>query len=137
MSCRAMTSLPTRARTDADSSARLVLHDNTNLLLGPASTIKLDRFVYSGPKEPGAIAVSFVKGALRFATGDADKKAYVISTPTASLGVRGTILKIDFLIDIQRLSCCSTKRRSPARAKPSDKQCLTLTDPNQVRGNHS
>ena len=81
-------------RTDADSSARLVLRDNTNLLLGPSSSIKLDRFVYSGPSQPGAIAVNLVKGALRFATGDADKKAYVISTPTAALGVRGTVLKI-------------------------------------------
>ena len=81
-------------RTDANSSARLVLRDNTNLLLGPSSSIKLDRFVYSGPSQPGAIAVNLVKGALRFATGDADKKAYVISTPTAALGVRGTVLKI-------------------------------------------
>ena len=60
-------------RTDADSSARLVLRDNTNLLLGPSSAIKLDRFVYAGPSQPGAIAVNLVKGALRFATGDADK----------------------------------------------------------------
>jgi ferric-dicitrate binding protein FerR (iron transport regulator) len=81
-------------RTDAESSARLVLRDNTNLLLGPSSSIKLDRFVYAGPSQPGAIAVNLVKGALRFATGDADKKAYLISTPTAALGVRGTVLKI-------------------------------------------
>ena len=81
-------------RTDASSSAKLVLLDSTNLSLGPSSAIKLDRFVYAGANQPGAITVNLVKGALRFATGDADKRAYIINTPTATLGVRGTILKI-------------------------------------------
>ena len=118
--------------TDADSSARLILLDNTNLLLGASSSIKLDSFVYAGPKQPGAIAVSFVTGALRFATGDADKKAYVISTPTASLGVRGTVLKIIsdqsttfVLLDEGGALVCTRK----GGAK---KKCLTLTDPGQV-----
>jgi len=119
-------------RTDADSSARLILRDNTNLLLGPSSSIKLDRFVYSGPSQPGAIAVNLVKGALRFATGDADKKAYVISTPTAALGVRGTVLKIvstptDTLVLLDEggsLVCM--------RADPKKKRCLELTEPGQV-----
>ena len=120
-------------RTDADSSARLILRDNTNLLLGPSSSIKLDRFVYSGPSQPGAIAVNLVKGALRFATGDADKKAYVISTPTATLGVRGTVLKIlstsptdtFVLLDEGGTLVCM-------RTDPKKKHCLQLTEPGQV-----
>jgi hypothetical protein len=118
-------------RTDADSSARLVLRDNTNLLLGPSSSIKLDRFVYAGPSQPGAIAVNLVKGALRFATGDADKKAYVIATPTAALGVRGTVLKIVstpsktfVLLDEGGAIACT---RIAAK-----RHCLQLTEPNQV-----
>jgi hypothetical protein len=34
------------------------------------------------------------KGTLRFITGDASKRAYTIWTPTAAIGVRGTILRI-------------------------------------------
>jgi hypothetical protein len=118
-------------QTDADSSARLILRDNTNLLLGPNSSIKLDRFVYDGPSQPGAIAVNLVKGALRFATGDADKKAYVISTPTAALGVRGTVLKIVadgtktlVLLDEGGAIACTHKAEK--------KKCLELTEEGQV-----
>ena len=81
-------------RTNTDSNAKLVLNDSTSLSIGPSSSIKLDRFVYAGPSQPGKIALNFAKGALLFATGNAAKEAYSITTPTAALGVRGTILKI-------------------------------------------
>jgi hypothetical protein len=81
-------------RSGADSKARLLLNDNTNVTVGPGSTVKLDEFVYSGPKQPGTIAVNMTKGTLRFITGDASKRAYTILTPTAAIGVRGTILRI-------------------------------------------
>ena len=81
-------------RTGTESVAKLVFLDNTNLAMGPLSSIKLDRFVYSGENSTGSIAFNLAKGAFRFATGNADKKAYTITTPTATIGVRGTILEI-------------------------------------------
>jgi ferric-dicitrate binding protein FerR (iron transport regulator) len=81
-------------RTDVDSTAKIVLVDATSLSIGPSSSIKIDRFVYSGAGQHGAIALNLAKGVFRFVTGDADKAAYTITTPTATLGVRGTILKI-------------------------------------------
>ena len=78
----------------ADSKASLVLHDNSNVTVGPGSTIKLDDFVYSGPTQHGAIALSMTKGTLRFTAGDANKRAYTIWTPTAVIGVRGTSLRM-------------------------------------------
>ena len=41
------------------------------------------------------LTVNLAKGVFRFTTGALDKKAYTISTPTASIGVRGTVLDID------------------------------------------
>jgi FecR protein len=82
-------------QSGADSKARLLLEDNTNVSIGPGSTVKLDNFVYSGPKRPGTIALNLGKGTLRFVTGDASKRAYTIYTPTAAIGVRGTILRIE------------------------------------------
>jgi len=38
-------------RTMADSSAKFVLKDSTNLILGPSSTLKLDRAVFSNEIE--------------------------------------------------------------------------------------
>jgi hypothetical protein len=78
----------------ADSKANLVLNDSSNVTIGPGSTIKLDDFVYSGPKQYGTVAVSVTNGTLRFTTGDANKRAYTIWTPTAAIGVRGTSLRL-------------------------------------------
>jgi hypothetical protein len=82
-------------RTGADSLAKLIFLDSTNLAVGPTSRVLLDRFVYEG--DPGAekVAVGLAKGLFRFTTGTLDKKAYTITTPTAAIGVRGTVLDID------------------------------------------
>ena len=82
-------------RTAADSDARFVLRDDTNLSLGPGSTLKLDRTVFDDPKA-GDIAIKLTQGVFRFVTGHSEKEAYVISTPLATIGVRGTTL--DFLV---------------------------------------
>ncbi len=82
-------------RTGSDSLAKLIFLDSTNLAVGPTSRVVLDRFVYEG--DPGAekVAVGLAKGLFRFTTGTLDKKAYTITTPTAAIGVRGTVLDID------------------------------------------
>jgi hypothetical protein len=84
-------------RTKADSSAKFVLRDSTNLLLGPNSTLKLDRAVFSSEKGVGDIAVKLTLGSFRFITGNLAKESYAINTPLATLGIRGTTL--DFLVE--------------------------------------
>ena len=80
-------------RTAADSDARFVLRDDTNLMLGPSSTLKLDRTVFDDPKA-GDIAIKLTLGAFRFVTGNSNKEAYEIKTPIVTMGVRGTTLDI-------------------------------------------
>src|SRR5438105_10977491 len=60
-------------RTATDSDARLVFRDDTNLSLGPGSTLKLDRTVFDDPK-PGDIAIKLTQGAFRFVTGNSNKE---------------------------------------------------------------
>jgi hypothetical protein len=81
-------------RTGADSAARLVMSDSTNLSLGPSATIKLDRTVFNDEHSYRDIAIRLTTGAFRFVTGHSDKTAYKITTPLATIGVRGTILDI-------------------------------------------
>src|SRR5476651_499763 len=81
-------------RTAADSDAKFVLRDDTNLSLGPGSTLKLDRAVFSGETSAGDIAVKLSTGAFRFITGHSSKESYKIVTPLATIGVRGTTLDI-------------------------------------------
>ncbi len=82
-------------RTGADSTAKLVFLDSTNLAVGPTSRVTLDQFVYAGEVNGQKMTVNLVRGIFRFTTGALDKRAYEVSTPTAAIGVRGTVLDID------------------------------------------
>src|SRR5665647_2131676 len=81
-------------RTGLDSAARLVMADSTNLSLGPNATIKLDRTVFNDEHTYRDIAIRLTTGAFRFVTGHSQKTAYKITTPLATIGVRGTELDI-------------------------------------------
>jgi hypothetical protein len=80
--------------TGSDSTSKLVFLDSTNLAIGPISRVVLDRFVYDGGETAQTVAVKLTKGLFRFTTGALDKNAYSVTTPTAAIGVRGTILDI-------------------------------------------
>ena len=81
-------------RTGTDSSAKFVFSDQTNLALGPTSTVRLDKFVYKGDTSYAKAAVGLAAGAFRFTTGASDKRAYEIKTSTATIGVRGTVFDV-------------------------------------------
>lgn len=81
-------------RTGVDSATRLVMADSTNLSLGPNATLKLDRTVFDDSTHYKDVAVRLTSGAFRFVTGNSDKSAYKITTPLATIGVRGTTLDI-------------------------------------------
>lgn len=81
-------------QTKGDSSAKFVLKDSTNLMLGPNSTLKLDRAVFSDEKSVGDIAIKLTVGSFRFITGTSAKESYAITTPIATMGVRGTTLDL-------------------------------------------
>jgi hypothetical protein len=84
-------------RTSADSDAKIVFRDDTNLSIGPSATLKLDRVVFSGETSYKDIALRLTTGTFRFVTGHSDKQAYSIRTPLAVIGIRGTILDIQVL----------------------------------------
>jgi hypothetical protein len=81
-------------RTGLDSATRLVMADSTNLSLGPSAIIKLDRTVFDDEHHYRDVAIKLTSGAFRFVTGNSEKAAYKITTPLATIGVRGTILDV-------------------------------------------
>jgi ferric-dicitrate binding protein FerR (iron transport regulator) len=81
-------------RTGTESATRLVMADSTNLSLGANASLTLDRTVFEDAHSYRDIAVRMTSGAFRFVTGHSEKAAYKISTPLATIGVRGTILDI-------------------------------------------
>ncbi len=79
-------------RTGAESAAKLVFLDKTNLSLGAQASVVLDRFVYDA--ERGAVrelTVDAAKGAFRWVSGTSPSQNYAIRTPVAIVGVRGTV----------------------------------------------
>jgi hypothetical protein len=91
-------------RTGADSATKLVFRDSTNLALGPRSRVVLDRFVYDPSQPSEGLGVTLAKGVFRFTTGSLKKSAYTVTTPTAVIGVRGTVLDMDVRRDRTRVT---------------------------------
>jgi len=111
-------------QTLADSNAKFVLKDSTNLMLGPNSKLKLDRAVFSGDKNFGEVALKLGTGAFRFVTGNSPKESYTITTPIATMGVRGTTL--DFLIERAKNTVVLKDGQSSVCAGG---RCVELTKP--------
>jgi hypothetical protein len=80
--------------TAKSASAEIELLDKTKLAVGASARIMLDKFVYDAGAAPGSISVNLSKGAFRFITGASPKAAYEIKTPTATMGVRGTVFDV-------------------------------------------
>ena len=80
--------------TSKSASAEIELLDKTKLAVGASARIVLDKFIYDANAAPGSISINLAKGAFRFITGASPKAAYEIKTPTASMGVRGTIFDV-------------------------------------------
>ncbi len=112
-------------RTGLASAARLVMADSTNLSLGPNATIKLDRTVFDDEHSYRDIAIRLTSGAFRFVTGHSEKTAYRITTPLATIGVRGTILDILSL----RSKTTVVLQEGASRVCTLGFQCIELTQP--------
>jgi hypothetical protein len=81
-------------RTGDDGGARLVFLDDTNLNVGPRSEVTLDRFVYNPGRGTGRVVVRASQGVFRFVTGAQRPQNYMIQTPIATIGVRGTVFDL-------------------------------------------
>jgi hypothetical protein len=63
--------------------------DQTNLSVGPKSSVRLDKFVYDPNKGSGSVVIDATRGSFRFVAGSQDKRAYKVKTPYGTLGIRG------------------------------------------------
>lgn len=77
----------------SQSHGELELSDGSKIIVGENSIVLLDDFVVGdGGFRSGSIKV--VKGAFRFITGSSKKGAFKVSTPKATIGVRGTFFDV-------------------------------------------
>ena len=76
-----------------ESTTQLLFLDETALTMGPDSSMVLDKFVLDPDSNTSDFVLSTTKGAFRFITGSVDPSSYLIKTPIATMGVRGTIIE--------------------------------------------
>jgi trimeric autotransporter adhesin len=76
-------------RTGNAGQAGLRFIDDSNLAVGPSSSVRLDKFVYDPNKGSGTVAIEAARGAFRFSTGSQNKGEVKIKTPSGTLGIRG------------------------------------------------
>ena len=74
--------------TGARGEAQVRFRDNTKLVIGPNSMMVIDAFIFEDDTAR-KISINAVRGAFRFISGNSPKDAYTITTPTATIGVRG------------------------------------------------
>jgi hypothetical protein len=88
--------------TEKRTYARIKFNDASEVTLRPGTQFKVERFAYDekAPKNDSAV-MNLVKGGLRSVTGKIGKRgnqdAYEMKTPTATIGVRGTIYIAEFV----------------------------------------
>jgi hypothetical protein len=84
-----------RILTGNIGEAQLRFRDGTRLVVGPNSSMVLDAFIFNDDDTARTVAINVVRGAFRFITGNGPKDAYAITTPTATISVRGTAFDLD------------------------------------------
>jgi hypothetical protein len=79
------------------SASRVNFLDSSELSVGPISQVKLNTFVYDPNPSASTVSISFVKGVFRFVGGKLSKENYNITTPAATIGLRGTAFTVFIL----------------------------------------
>ncbi len=76
--------------TVKDGGLKVRFLDDTELVMGAESLLTVDNSVFNPDRASGKLALSFTKGAFRFVTGKVRKDDVVLTTRSATIGIRGT-----------------------------------------------
>jgi hypothetical protein len=119
--------------TRLESLVRFKFLDDTQLFVGPSSTVKLDSFVYNPDNTASKLVIKASKGAFRFISGKSAHEAYEIITPYGSLGVSGTAL--GFVIANGRMIAVLKQGGMvvcPHARLTSKARCISVTQPDMA-----
>ena len=115
-------------RTAVESQARLLLVDRTGLSVGPITTIRIDRMVYSPDQSIKGIVVSAGAGTVRWTSGDSS--SYLIRTPTADVTPIGTVF--DLFVDSQRTFVILRQGRAKVCTNNLQPKCKALDNAGEM-----
>ncbi len=84
-----------RVVTDAKGLVQIKFSDRTELVVGPRSSLVIEDYLLREDGSGGKFAINALSGTFRFVTGGAPKDRYLITTPTGTIGVRGTAFDLN------------------------------------------
>ena len=80
--------------TEAGAATEITFLDGTTLTIGEESNIFLDKFLYDPNAGTGEMILDLTLGVFEVVTGSIPDDGYEVTTPTATLGVRGTMFSV-------------------------------------------
>ena len=93
ISVRQRIALADLIQTGKQGRLQVLLLDRSTFTIGPNSVLRIDRFVYD-PSRGRTSGASVLRGSFRFMSGQPNRgNSATISSPIATIGIRGTILE--------------------------------------------
>lgn len=80
--------------TEEGGASKLRFLDDTELSVGPNSSLTLDEFIYDPAAGNTKMVVTMAVGVARFVTGSVGTRDFEVRTQTATIGIRGTTLTV-------------------------------------------
>src|SRR5262245_1856714 len=114
-------------RTAAESSARVSFIDETDIRMGPAARMKIDRVVFKSGRAVSELVVTAEAGPVRWNSGVSQSNAYLIKTPTVLIKVRGTTF--DLFAEPQQTTVVLRRGTIEVCAIDNPQRCQTLSRP--------
>ena len=114
-------------RTETESSARISFIDETDIRMGPAARMKIDRVVFKSGRAVSELVVTAEAGAVRWNSGVSQSEAYLIKTPTVIIKVRGTTF--DLFAEPQQTTVVLRRGTIEVCAIDAPQKCQTLSRP--------
>lgn len=78
-------------RTGGSGQVQIQFTDQTRIVVGPNSSLKIDETLFRANGSARKFATSAVGGTFRFISGKSPKQVYKLRTPLATMGIRGTV----------------------------------------------
>jgi hypothetical protein len=84
--------------TDPGGQAQIQFVDDSRFVVGPNSRVTIDEFVFNPNRTAQSVVFNATKGSFRFISGSSPSQAYRVTTPTMTIGVRGSAYNFTVLI---------------------------------------
>lgn len=112
--------------TGLNGEVQVVFSDQTRLVIGRGSSLVIERYLMRNDGTPEKFAVNALAGTFRFITGNGDKNAYRIATPTGTIGIRGT--EFDFTVEGRTGQTSVVLFHGAVILCPTNGECVTLSE---------